>query len=212
MRLRRWHRDRVLEKALRELEALGEKPPTRDLLARLAYGFSNEGWAATLDLLDELVTRTRAAKHGILECGSGLSTLLFGALTKNRKDLPVVSLEHHPMWYGKMRKVLRHFGLRHVKLRRRALVSYGEFDWYAMPKLKPSRTFDLVLCDGPPGDTRGGRHGLLPCLRDRLAKNAVIIVDDTHRAEDDAVVTRWLETLPNAKRSRRGQFTILELS
>lgn len=203
-----WRAERVLASAMRRLLALrGERPRHADFDA-LWRGFGNSGWAASVELLDELSTRAAAAREGVLECGSGLTTMLLGALTKHR-ELPIVSLEHHPEWFERMRERLVRFDLRHVDLQLRPLVPYDGFDWYTMPELKASQRFDLVLCDGPPGDTRGGRHGLLPCMRDRLAPGCVLIVDDTHRAEDEAVATRWLESLPGATRTKRGQFTII---
>lgn len=194
---------------MRELTTLNGARPTQEQFERLWRGFGNTGWAATVDLLDELSTRVASANHGVLECGSGLTTMLLGALTKERR-LPVVTLEHHPAWFERMKSLIQRFDLGHVDLQLRPLTNYADFDWYTMPKLSPSARFDLLLCDGPPGDTRGGRSGLLPSLRDRMAPRCVLIVDDTHRAEDDAVVTRWLESLPGATRSRRGQFTIVQ--
>jgi Methyltransferase domain len=209
--IREWIDRYTLEAAIRDLAALGARRPTAQHFRRLASGFGNSGWAATQDLLDELAARSAAARVGILECGSGLSTLLIGALTK-QSGVPVVSLEHHPEWHRRMSEILRRHGLHHVDLQLRPIRSYDGFDWYDLPALAAERRFDLVLCDGPPGDTRGGRHGLLPCLGDRFAKGCVLVVDDTHRADDDAVVTRWLENLPGATRTRRGHFTVVTLT
>lgn len=207
--LRAWRAERILAGAMRRLLELRGRPPAREHFDALWRGFGNEGWSASVELLDELSARVARANAGVLECGSGLTTMLLGALTRERR-LPIVSLEHHPEWFARMRDRLARFDLSHVDLQLRPLASYGDYDWYATPELPADRRFDLVLCDGPPGDTKGGRHGLLPRMRDRFAKGCVLIVDDTHRAEDDAVVTRWMESLPGATRRRRGQFTIVE--
>jgi hypothetical protein len=210
-RIDRWRRDRSLVRAMSELVALRGAAPSRALLSRLLHGCGNEGWAATLDLLEELAARAPGARRGILECGSGTSTLLLGALTVERR-LPIVSLEHHPVWHETMCRRLAAFGLDHVDLRLAPLRRYPDFDWYDASAIPEDSVFDLVLCDGPPGDTRGGRSGLVPSVASRFTPDCVLIVDDTHRAEDVAVVDRWLSRLPPLRRTSRGQHTVLEFA
>jgi hypothetical protein len=51
--------------------------------------------------------------------------------------------------------------------------------------------FQLVICDGPPGETPGGRYGLWPVLGQRLAPGAVILLDDADRPGEEEVLRRW---------------------
>jgi hypothetical protein len=67
--------------------------------------------------------------------------------------------------------------------------SYGAFDWYTLPANLP-HDFDLVICDGPPSATKGGRYGLVPVCADRIA-NSKILLDDAERPEEQAVMLRW---------------------
>ena len=53
------------------------------------------------------------------------------------------------------------------------------------------RTFRLVICDGPPSDTHGGRYGVLPLLQARMAPAAIILLDDVDRAGEREVLARW---------------------
>lgn len=43
------------------------------------------------------------------------------------------------------------------------------------------RDFSLVLCDGPPASTVGGRSGTLPRLHPHLGDEYVVLIDDAHR-------------------------------
>jgi hypothetical protein len=52
--------------------------------------------------------------------------------------------------------------------------------------------FRLVICDGPPGATAGGRYGLLPVLGERLAAEATILLDDSDREGEAEVLQRWM--------------------
>jgi len=70
------------------------------------------------------------------------------------------------------------------------LRDYGDFDWYDVDPLELP-TFSLVICDGPQGSTRGGRLGLLPVLRERLAPGCSILLDDAARPSEREVLRRW---------------------
>ena len=54
-----------------------------------------------------------------------------------------------------------------------------------------SSEFQLIVCDGPPGHTLGGRYGLLPIVGNRLRKGAVILLDDAERSEEQVALRRW---------------------
>jgi len=71
------------------------------------------------------------------------------------------------------------------------LRSWDRFDWYDPPMDCIPRGFGLVICDGPPGATRGGRFGLFPVMQDCLATDAVILLDDADRAGEREVAERW---------------------
>jgi hypothetical protein len=52
-------------------------------------------------------------------------------------------------------------------------------------------SFALVVCDGPPGSTKGGRFGLVPIMRERLEPGCVILLDDASREQELAIARRW---------------------
>jgi hypothetical protein len=76
------------------------------------------------------------------------------------------------------------------------LGQYGEFDWYC-PNMEtlPDR-FSVVTCDGPPGDTLGGRYGLVPVMHHHLRSGSVILLDDAEREHEQEVAKRWEAELP----------------
>jgi hypothetical protein len=53
------------------------------------------------------------------------------------------------------------------------------------------KQFSLVICDGPPGSTKGGRYGLLPVMGDRLPPGSTILLDDAGRADEAKLIKRW---------------------
>ncbi|MDO9580730.1 MAG: hypothetical protein Q7J06_09235 [Bacteroidales bacterium] len=52
--------------------------------------------------------------------------------------------------------------------------------------------FCLVICDGPPGGTKGGRSGLIPVMRSKLERSALILLDDAARPYERLIAELWL--------------------
>ena len=180
------------ERALRALLRLpaGEPPPVA-LIEQLAVAWGNEGFAAKDDYLREICRRAARTSGPILECGSGLSTILLAVLA-GRRGVSVWSLEHIPDWAARSQDILNRHQLHNVCLCLTPLRDYGEFTWYNPPPGLPRR-FSLVICDGPPLSVHGHRYGLLPVLGERLAEGGVILMDDTTLTEEQEVMQRWVQ-------------------
>jgi hypothetical protein len=164
---------------------------SRDMLVALRRSWGNPGYSPSMDLLTATARLALETEGPILECGSGLTTLLLGLLTRSRA-IPVWSLEHHPKWHGRIRAVLRRHRLAHVTVCHTPLTDYGSFQWYAEPSVPLPGDFRLVICDGPPGMTRGGRYGLMPVMRRRLAEDCIILLDDSHRRREREALEAWM--------------------
>ena len=65
---------------------------------------------------------------------------------------------------------------------------------YIQPNSMPDK-FGLVICDGPPGNTIGGRYGLIPVMRTRLSKGTLILLDDASRPDEQNIAERWRQEL-----------------
>lgn len=158
-------------------------------LEDLRRAWTNPGYEADLDYLELVCQHAISAGGPVLECGSGLTTLLL-AVTAGRRGVPVWSLEHDDGWYRATRRVLLYFRLRGIHLCHAPLVRYDGYEWYEAPlPLMPAR-FGLVVCDGPPGSTLGGRGGLMPVMGRRL-QGATILVDDAERPSEQAMLANW---------------------
>jgi predicted O-methyltransferase YrrM len=178
--------------ALRRSARLPEPPP--GLLERLSVAWGNQSFAAGPEYLAAVWREAAVLRGGnVLECGCGLSTLVLAALGRKRR-LTIWSLEHDEEWAARTRRALRLAAVgSRARLRACELRSYGEYDWYALPEDLPDR-FALVVCDGPPGDTRGGRVGLLPVAGDRLQPGCRVLLDDAAREGEQAVLREWART------------------
>jgi hypothetical protein len=160
----------------------------------LVYGWGNEDWSALDEYLAACINHTLDLRGPILECGSGLSTILVGAIAKKRGQRHW-ALEHTPEWASKVERYLNRYKLDSVVLCMVPLKDYGAFCWYDAPLELMPGSFALVICDGPPGSTKGGRYGLVPIMKERLEAGSVILLDDASREQERVIADRWKSEL-----------------
>ncbi len=178
-------------------------------MALARYGWDNDSFAADASYLETVAARAALAKGPILECGSGVSTIVLAAMKLSHR---VISLEHNPAWLSMLRLRIEQLGLSSPGLTFAPLKSYGEFDWYELPSSLPTR-FSLVICDGPPGTVRGGRYGLAPLLGDRLEPGATIVLDDAEREQERQILSLWEKQFlwrPHIEHSAAGALAIIQ--
>lgn len=213
--LRALHRSRVLRAALRQTDGLmrDDRQPPSKLIDELIYGWGNEGWSAKSALLSFLLKEFRNFSGTALECGSGISTLLFTMIAK-RTGARMYCLEHDAEWLKHVLARSRKMGLPANGLVLTPLKTFGSYAWYDIEgRLPADAGIDLVLCDGPPENTPGGRYGLLPSIQKYLRPGALVIMDDAHRSSEQEIVQRWLTEYPGRLRVARTfpTFVVLEM-
>jgi len=101
-----------------------------------------------------------------LECGSGLSTLLFEAAGCRH-----TALEHDRRLAAPSESVC-------------LAPLVGDPPWYDW---EPPHPYELILVDGPPQHA-GGRRGILRPFAKLIGPRTVVVVDDTHRAAERELV------------------------
>jgi hypothetical protein len=180
---------RAMREFLRDPEAA--LMPGNTLIVRLTYGWGNPGWSASNEYLRACLRHAISARQPMLECGSGLTTLLLGAIAQ-RQGNTLWSLEHQALWAERVQAQLATFGVHASRICVSPLDSYGEFSWYRPPLDAMPATFGLVICDGPPGETPGGRYGLVPIMKGHLPAGSVILLDDAIRSHEREIAARWV--------------------
>ncbi len=168
--------------------------PGNPIIIDLIHSWRNEGWTALDEYLANCIDHALTSEGPILECGSGLSTILVGAIAKRRGQTHW-ALEHTLEWAMQVQRYLNRYKLDSVVLSSKPLKDYGGFCWYDPPLESMPDAFSLVICDGPPDSTKGGRYGLVPIMRERLRPGCVIILDDASREQELAIARRWKDEL-----------------
>ena len=186
------------------------RPPDQRSIEGLVRCWHNEAWSADPALLAALLTWLPRSTGPILECGSGLSTLVLAAAASvANRDL--WALEHDPRWAARVSRELRPHLSSCATVLLAPLRDYGSYEWYAPDPAALPVSIGFVLCDGPPGGTRGGRYGLVPQLRNRMRSGCVVILDDTQRPQERSIVRRWISELPASVLMQSATYTVLQL-
>lgn len=158
------------------------------------------GWAASPDFLltvaDTILERRPAT---IVECGSGLTTLIAARCVEMNGVGRVYSLEHLPEFADRTRALLARHGLSSVAsivdapLADLALADW-QGAWYRREAFRVPAPIDLLIVDGPPHATgKMARYPAVPTFIDALAPGALVLLDDADRPDEQAIARLWLE-------------------
>jgi Methyltransferase domain len=132
----------------------------------------------------------------IVELGAGVSTALAAQAVRGSARR-VYSVEHDDAWADKCRQRLVRGGLENHVTLVKAPLREQSFDgyrakWYDLDALDViPDDIGILVVDGPQGYTAKQRWPALDVLRDRLARDAVILADDGRRRDAMRMTRRW---------------------
>jgi hypothetical protein len=147
--------------------------------------------AALVAVCNEIV---HGARTRIVECGSGVSTVLLARLLRERGGGCLTALEHDRHWASVVEAQLGVEGLDGI-----ARVLYaplqGRPPWYdrAGSDRAPEQV-DLLVVDGPPACDPGQGNSRAPALaffEERLLADATVMLDDIERPGERRVLRDW---------------------
>lgn len=173
----------------------GSLPPTR-------------GWAASPDFLNILYEHLTAHRpQTIIECGSGLTTIVTARALQQLGGGRLISLDHDPYFAGLTRNTVQQLGLQdYVDIQVAPLVQQkidGEMRlWYDLSKITIPDAIDLITVDGPPEPLTGpqGRYPVGPVLFDRITKGGAALFDDASRPGERIFIEKLLNRFPHFRR------------
>lgn len=161
------------------------------------------GWATSPDVLLRLHEHIRLTRPKlVVECGSGVSTVVIADALRQNGVGRLVALEHKAFFAAKTEEYLGREGLLGmVDMRVGALEPWahphlnesGELLlWYPESLVQDLTSIALLLVDGPPGSTcQYARYPAVPAMADKLASNAEVWMDDTGRQDERDICEAW---------------------
>ena len=157
-------------------------------------------FAASPDFLNLMIDLFAVHKPKlIVECGSGVSTLVNGYLLERVGAGKVVALEHHAGFGAISQTRIAEHGLEafaevRIAPLEKHQINGANWQWYAASGWQDLTNIDFLIVDGPPDAIQHkARYPALPLLWEKLSPNAVILVDDCVRATDRAAVEQWVK-------------------
>lgn len=154
------------------------------------------GWAASPDFLCKIAVAALSAKElRVVECGSGLTTLVLARCAQMKGRGHIISLESDEFFAESTLQELRKLGLAeyaevfYAPLAEVTLEN-GTFKWYDLADISIPEELDLVVVDGPPvtPDNPMSRYPAFPILGARLIADGRLLFDDVKRAEDSKML------------------------
>ena len=186
-----YHQNRFLEN-IQDLQFLQSQLPLRKPLPYLS------GWSASPALgsrLHSLILDNKPSR--ILELGSGVSTVIMAYAVQQLGSGSVISLDHDAVYAEKTREELRRHHLDHLATVLHApliqtKIVGGHQPWYDLAGIHDLKSVDLLVVDGPPRKTaKDARLPAFEQLKDRLAPNCIVVIDDSSRSCESNSVSAW---------------------
>lgn len=166
----------------------------------LALGLQpTRGWAGSPDFLLQVFRSARRAKpQTIVECSSGISTVVLAQAARLNGSGHVWSLDHEPKYAQLTRDELARHGLEDWATVVDAPLVPTPLDdrtaiWYDTSGLEV-QSIDLLVIDGPPkGVQPHARLPAVPVLQARLQPGAQVMLDDADRPDERDAIRLWVE-------------------
>jgi hypothetical protein len=198
----------MLKRFLRRLPPRRSAMDQRDMLAMQALAPLSAAFvpwtgsslrpSALVTVLNDITIHRR---RSVVECGGGISTL-FIARSLMQTSGRLFTIEHDPGWASLLRELLKRQGLQQTVTIIDApmrpndnAVNGGEwYDGDAVKRGLGETAVDLLLVDGPMAynrELRFARYPAIPELRERLTRDATIILDDAHRKGERKIAQLW---------------------
>lgn len=169
------------------------------LNAKIHFPLQNH-WVVLPDFIQHFIEVVKENKSStIVECGSGLSTLVGGYMVKNKIIKHFISIEHEEQFYEATLDVLKKHTLeKYVTVLyaplKRISINGEEWFWYNTDRFETTiNQIDILLVDGPPGQIqKHSRYPAIPLLKKLFHKNTVVVLDDSDRPDEKEIINRWL--------------------
>lgn len=161
-------------------------------------------WAASEDLLLWLAGYVLEHRPGtVVDLGSGQSSVWMAAAMRTAGyDGRVIGVDHDEAFAQGTRDLARRQGVEpwlsviHAPLRDQ-VIGGKSVRWYDLDALTSLEGIDLLCVDGPPGQgVSQARWPALPALHDRLSADAVVVLDDMIRRDEQEILDDWMARFP----------------
>jgi len=154
-------------------------------------------WSAAADFLELIADYCLATQPlNIVECSSGLSTLILARCCKINQYGKVTSLENGKEYASNTREIISKYSLDDYATIIDAplcnmKIQGNDYQWYQTTK-NSLTNIDLLIIDGPNGYIqKNSRYPALPILHPFFAEQCTVFLDDAAREDEQEIVAQW---------------------
>ena len=154
-------------------------------------------WLAAADFLELITDHCLATRpRTILECSSGLSTLILARCCQINQYGNVLSLENGADYAASTKKNIHLYGLDNYATvidapLHKIQVNENSYQWYKIDKSSIPEV-DLLIIDGPNGYIqKNSRYPALPVLHSLFAEHCTVFLDDAAREDEQEIIRQW---------------------
>lgn len=130
----------------------------------------------------------------IVEVGSGVSSIILSeVLMADKSEAKHYALDHLEKYAGLTREKVKNPNseVLYAPLKEYT-IDKQSWKWYDISVLEDVDKIDMLVIDGPPENIQSmARYPALPLLKDKLSENAIIILDDTNRKDEQKIIKQW---------------------
>lgn len=160
-------------------------------------------WTVESDFALLLANEVRREAETIVECGSGLTTLLLATMLRANRKGRLYSIEHDPLFAEETRRRLAAAELSDWVELIVAPLEEGTFGservvWYSSPAIAEIPAgIDLLVVDGPPDVRPWARWPAVEVFHERFSQKGTVLLDDGHRPAETRAALRWQADHPD---------------
>ena len=130
----------------------------------------------------------------IVEVGSGVSSIILSeTLMADKSTAKHYALDHLEKYADLTREKVKNANSEVLYAPLKAYtIDNQSWKWYDTSVLDGIDKIDMLVIDGPPENIQSmARYPALPLLMEKLSENAVIILDDTNRKDEQQIIKQW---------------------
>ncbi|HEX8269188.1 MAG TPA: hypothetical protein VF581_04795 [Flavobacterium sp.] len=154
-------------------------------------------------------------RKSIVEFGSGFSTICIAQLLKiNKVEARFITVENQVSWAEDLKVMLKKFDLADfVQIITAPIADVpadlalgGQRKWYDVDFLTEGfasvQNIDVVIVDGPFGGTTPfARYSAIPYLKEKMATDFSVFLDDSSRNDETRIASEWQKILKSSLKS-----------
>ena len=185
----------VFDRHLRSFRASLPEAPSDELIDNLFAAWGDRLSSERRDYIQRCLAEATRASGPILQCGSGLLSVLIGLVCQhaNAPGKRLWVLEHDPHWGNLARSWLEARDIKHAHIIYAPAEQFNGFLWYVLDPSRLPNDFALVLSEASAA-LPGSARGVVSRMAKQFGNRCVILAGNARRPKDLKFLADWAKS------------------